>query len=68
MAEGVSAYPAKPGPRPVLAMLKGTNARCRARLMAVASIRWCLAHTPVLRRDSILHWSEMNLLSVDTSL
>ena len=47
---------------------KGSNARCRARLMAVLNERWCLAHTPVLRVGSILARSEMNRRSRSTSL
>jgi hypothetical protein len=42
-----------------LAVVKGSSATCRARLIAVVSERWCLAHVPSLRRGSILPRSEM---------
>jgi len=38
----------------------GMIASMRARLIVVASRRWCLAHTPVRRRGRILAVSEMN--------
>src|SRR3990170_1719306 len=57
--------PARPGryreePTPVrtCSAVYGSNARCRARLIACASARWCLAQVPDLRRDSIRPRSE----------
>ena len=48
--------------------LAGSMARWRARLMALASSRWCFEQTPDFRLDSILVWSEMYLMSMSTSL
>ena len=39
--------------------LKGSIARCRARLMAVARNRWCLVQTPVLRFALIMNRCEV---------
>ena len=37
----------------------GSRARLRARLMAVASSRWCFAHVPVIRRGMIFPRSDV---------
>ena len=48
--------------------LKGRSAATRARLIAVASSRWCFAQVPVMRRGRILPPSLMNLRSLFVSL
>ena len=53
---------------PAWSGLNGIRARCLARLMAVDIARWCLAQTPVLRRDSIFHLSVMYLRKRSVSL
>src|SRR3990170_1455002 len=51
-------YREEPTPVRTCSAVYGSNARCRARLIAWASARWCLAQVPDLRRDSIRPRSE----------
>ena len=45
----------------------GMIANIRARLMVVASLRWCFAHTPERRRGKILAVSEMKRRNIRAS-
>ena len=44
----------KPRPPKHYLLVKGNNAMMRARLMALASLRWCLEQTPLRLRGTIL--------------
>ena len=46
----------------------GSNPMIRARLIATVNLRWFLAPVPVTRRGKIFPRSEMNFLSIYTSL
>jgi hypothetical protein len=41
-------------------VVKGNRAIIRARLIAVANFRWCLAQTPLLFRGTIFEYEEIN--------
>ena len=48
--------------------LKGSIAKCLARLMARANPRWCFEQTPVFRLASTMNRSERNRLIRSTFL